>query len=86
MRRSSSRQGASARTTCPSCSPVTRRSPGPRSSIRQLEISTASKRHYDLIIVGAGPAGLAARSTASDGLSTLVLEETSRAVQAGYTP
>lgn len=45
-----------------------------------------SKRSYDLVIVGAGPAGLAAAVyAASDGLDTLVLEEDLPGGQASYT-
>jgi len=44
------------------------------------------RRHYDLFIVGAGPAGLAAAVYgASDGLSTAVAEEDLPGGQAGYT-
>jgi thioredoxin reductase (NADPH) len=44
------------------------------------------KRHYDLFIVGAGPAGLAAAVYgASDGLSTAVAEEDVPGGQASYT-
>jgi len=45
-----------------------------------------SRSHYDLMIVGAGPAGLAAAVYgASDGLSTAVAEEDLPGGQAGYT-
>ena len=45
-----------------------------------------SKQRYDLLIVGAGPAGLAAAVyAASDGLSTLVLEQDLPGGQASYT-
>ncbi len=45
-----------------------------------------SRSHYDLIIVGAGPAGLAAAVyAASDGLSTLVLERDVPGGQASHT-
>ena len=48
--------------------------------------ATPSQRSYDLAIVGAGPAGLAAAVyAASDGLSTLVLEEDLPGGQASYT-
>ena len=48
--------------------------------------SPPSKRFYDLLIVGAGPAGLAAAVyAASDGLSTLVLEADLPGGQASYT-
>jgi thioredoxin reductase (NADPH) len=44
------------------------------------------KRHYDMAIVGAGPAGLAAAVyAASDGLSTVVFERTVPGGQAAYT-
>jgi thioredoxin reductase (NADPH) len=44
------------------------------------------RAHYDLFIVGAGPAGLAAAVyAASDGLSTAVAEEDVPGGQAGYT-
>src|SRR5215212_2697913 len=44
------------------------------------------KAHYDLVIVGAGPAGLAAAVyAASDGLSTAVAEEDVPGGQASYT-
>ncbi len=63
----------------------------PRATVESIlanwNISTApSKRNYDLVIVGAGPAGLAAAVyAASDGLSTLVLEEDLPGGQASYT-
>jgi thioredoxin reductase (NADPH) len=45
-----------------------------------------SKKHYDLVIVGAGPAGLAAAVYgASDGLSTAVAEEDVPGGQASHT-
>jgi thioredoxin reductase (NADPH) len=45
-----------------------------------------SQTHYDLIIVGAGPAGLAAAVyAASDGLSTLVIDEDVPGGQASHT-
>src|SRR5215210_5451199 len=45
-----------------------------------------SKTSYDLVIVGAGPAGLAAAVyAASDGLSTLLVEEDLPGGQASYT-
>jgi thioredoxin reductase (NADPH) len=48
--------------------------------------SPPSKAHYDLLIVGAGPAGLAAAVyAASDGLSTLVVEEDLPGGQASHT-
>jgi thioredoxin reductase (NADPH) len=44
------------------------------------------KRHYDMAIVGAGPAGLAAAVyAASDGLSTVVFERTVPGGQASHT-
>jgi thioredoxin reductase (NADPH) len=48
--------------------------------------SPPAQRHYDLLIVGAGPAGLAAAVyAASDGLSTLVVEEDVPGGQASHT-
>ena len=48
--------------------------------------SRPSRSHYDLMIVGAGPAGLAAAVYgASDGLSTAVAEEDLPGGQAGHT-
>jgi thioredoxin reductase (NADPH) len=45
-----------------------------------------SREHYDLLIVGAGPAGLAAAVyAASDGLSTVVIEEDVPGGQASHT-
>jgi len=45
-----------------------------------------SKGHYDVVIVGAGPAGLAAAVyAASDGLSTLVVDEDVPGGQASHT-
>src|SRR5919108_3988836 len=45
-----------------------------------------SRSHYDLAIVGAGPAGLAAAVyAASDGLSTIVFERDIPGGQAGHT-
>jgi thioredoxin reductase (NADPH) len=45
-----------------------------------------SQKHYDVIIVGAGPAGLAAAVyAASDGLSTLVVDEDVPGGQASHT-
>jgi thioredoxin reductase (NADPH) len=49
-------------------------------------INTPAHSHYDLAIVGAGPAGLgAAVYAASDGLSTVVLERDVPGGQASYT-
>jgi thioredoxin reductase (NADPH) len=49
-------------------------------------ITAPARSHYDLAIVGAGPAGLgAAVYAASDGLSTLVLERDVPGGQASYT-
>jgi thioredoxin reductase (NADPH) len=48
--------------------------------------SLPSRSHYDLLIVGAGPAGLAAAVyAASDGLATLVVEEDVPGGQASHT-
>jgi thioredoxin reductase (NADPH) len=48
--------------------------------------SGPAQRHYDLLIVGAGPAGLAAAVyAASDGLSTLVVDEDVPGGQASHT-
>ena len=48
--------------------------------------NTPAHSHYDLVIVGAGPAGLAAAVyAASDGLRTLVLERDVPGGQASYT-
>jgi thioredoxin reductase (NADPH) len=48
--------------------------------------SGPSRKHYDLLIVGAGPAGLAAAVyAASDGLSTVVIEEDVPGGQASHT-
>jgi thioredoxin reductase (NADPH) len=48
--------------------------------------SAPSRSHYDLLIVGAGPAGLAAAVyAASDGLSTVVIEEDVPGGQASHT-
>jgi thioredoxin reductase (NADPH) len=45
-----------------------------------------ARDHYDLLIVGAGPAGLAAAVyAASDGLSTVVIEEDVPGGQASHT-
>jgi thioredoxin reductase (NADPH) len=48
--------------------------------------SHPAQKHYDLVIVGAGPAGLAAAVyAASDGLSTLVVDEDVPGGQASHT-
>jgi thioredoxin reductase (NADPH) len=48
--------------------------------------ATPSRLHYDLVIVGAGPAGLAAAVyAASDGLSTIVFERDVPGGQASHT-
>ena len=50
------------------------------------ESNAPSQKHYDVLIVGAGPAGLsAAVYAASDGLSTLVVDESLPGGQAGHT-
>jgi thioredoxin reductase (NADPH) len=50
------------------------------------ETKHPAQAHYDLLIVGAGPAGLAAAVyAASDGLSTLVVEEDVPGGQASHT-
>ena len=49
--------------------------------------SQAQRRFYDLIIVGGGPAGLAAGIySAREGMSTLVIERSGIGGQAGITP
>ncbi len=49
-----------------------------------LDVDTSSEQTYDLLVVGAGPAGLAAAVYgASEGLSTLTLEAVSLGGQAG---
>ncbi len=49
-------------------------------------VEDPSRSHYDLAIVGAGPAGLAAAVyAASDGLSTLIVERDVPGGQASYT-
>jgi thioredoxin reductase (NADPH) len=49
-----------------------------------LDVDTSGERTYDLIVVGAGPAGLAAAVYgASEGLATLNLEEVALGGQAG---
>jgi thioredoxin reductase (NADPH) len=49
-------------------------------------LSPPARSHYDLLIVGAGPAGLAAAVYgASDGLSTIVFERDIPGGQAGHT-
>ncbi len=49
-----------------------------------LSVNTSSKEIYDLIVIGAGPAGLAASAYgASEGLSTLSLEAVALGGQAG---
>ncbi|MFF7408927.1 FAD-dependent oxidoreductase [Streptomyces lydicus] len=59
--------------------------PGTTQLADQLGLSTtASRPHYDTVIVGAGPAGLAAGVyAASEGLSTLLLDADSPGGQAG---
>ncbi len=49
-----------------------------------LDVDTSGERTYDLVVVGAGPAGLAAAVYgASEGLSTLTLESVALGGQAG---
>ncbi len=49
-----------------------------------LDVDTSGERSYDLVVVGAGPTGLAATvSGASEGLSTLNLESVALGGQAG---
>ncbi len=56
----------------------------PRLADRLGLSTTASRPHYDTVIVGAGPAGLAAGVyAASEGLSTLLLDANSPGGQAG---
>jgi thioredoxin reductase (NADPH) len=57
------------------------------SLVRDWKLDTPpAKRHYDMAIVGAGPAGLAAAVyAASDGLSTVVFERTVPGGQASHT-
>jgi thioredoxin reductase (NADPH) len=59
--------------------------PGPRELARQSNLDTEPKqRFYDLVIVGGGPAGLAAAVYgASEGLTTLLVEREAPGGQAG---
>lgn len=59
--------------------------PENRSLAEKIGIRTqAAEKHYDLIIIGGGPAGLsAAVSSASEGLRTLIIERQATGGQAG---
>jgi thioredoxin reductase (NADPH) len=64
---------------------TTMRQPDPRELAERIGLHVrASREAYDLVVVGAGPAGLAAGLYgASEGLSTLVVERTAPGGQAG---
>src|ERR1700704_6618889 len=58
--------------------------PGSLSDLLGLTIQSIPERQFDLVVVGAGPAGLAASVYgASEGLSTLVVETVAVGGQAG---
>ena len=61
-----------------------RMTPGALSSLLGLTIESVPDRYFDLVVVGAGPAGLAASVYgASEGLSTLAVESVAIGGQAG---